>query len=125
MSSSTKNQAACNRIRSMHTLVDYWLRESVSTPQSLEFFILSKAVEISSGNKEQDYYDAMMIRNDQLLAVVEVFTQALAHIQVCSTLSPEQILISPDFIYFADKEVDTRIFETAVLFYDARRALGN
>jgi hypothetical protein len=114
---------AYKRIVNLHTTVDFWQQESVETAERFEFFIRTKAAEISSGNMDQDYYDALMIRNDQLLASCDVFSQCLDHIKACVTLPASEVITSPNFLFFADKDIDTLIYETAERYYEVRRSM--
>lgn len=118
-------QTSYAHIQNLQTLIDFWNRESVSTPERFEFFVLSKAVELSSGDKDRDYYNALMIRHDQLLAATIIFTQCLENIKACTGIPINQVIKSSEFIYFGEKETDARIFEMAKEFYKIRLELGN
>ncbi|MGI5828412.1 MAG: hypothetical protein ACOX6V_05325 [Patescibacteria group bacterium] len=127
LSSFTTNrtyQDACRRVLNLTNEIDFWIKECVSSEQHLEFFILSKASELNSGDKDRDYYNALLIRHDQLLAVTEVFKTALDNLKACSKLPSNCIIHSKEFEYFIEKDLKTRIFELAEEFYVTRKELG-
>ncbi len=52
-----------------------WIDANLLTPEHFENSIRSKAHDISSGNDLTDYYHALLIRHDQLLAARDVFRE--------------------------------------------------
>lgn len=122
------NQELCiNGVKEIEKTADQvkdWLKESVESSERLEFFILSKACEIASGDKEKDYYHAQFIRHDQLLAVVIVFGQAYEHILAMLELPSNKIYNSVHFNFFQEKSIEARIYEKAEQFYQVRKDIG-
>ncbi|NMC36183.1 hypothetical protein GYA49_04005 [Candidatus Beckwithbacteria bacterium] len=119
-SSNDSWKTSITEIKSLGKQIDFWINEAVSSPQRMEFFILQKATELSSGNQNKDYFLALMIRNDQLLAVVTVFQEAVEHIKNCLSFDVQTIFDSPDFNFFAQKSIEKRIFEMAEAYFQTR-----
>ena len=115
---------ACQAITTLDKQVQYWIKEGVETPQRFEFFILSKAAQLNSGDQNRDYYHAMLIRHDQLLAVNHVLGQAIKHITNCLKLPQQEIRNSDDFRFFYLRTIEERIFKTAQLIYKTRKSQG-
>lgn len=99
-------------------------RSSVQDKNSFDTFIITKAAEISSGDRSKDYFLAMKIRNDQLLASIYVYSEAYNHLTFCLELNAQDVLKHPSFIYFGEKNFDVRIYEVAQQFYQARLKLN-
>jgi hypothetical protein len=113
-------QRGIGEIQQLHNVIDGWIAENVDSPVRLEFVIQTKAREIASGDEQFDYYTAMMIRHDQLLAAVLVFEEALEHLALVIKYAPIRALTLEDIKYFAEKDLQTRVFETAELMYTLR-----
>ena len=117
-------QQGAQRILKLIEGIDFWIREGVSSPERFEFFVLSKATELSTGDTDKDYYHALMIRHDQLLAVTLVFKQALEELKECTKLEANQMMYSPHFQFFMESDIDSRIFTLAEQFFQIRRENG-
>ncbi len=112
--------SAINQIHSLPGHITHRIKENVDSPQAFELFIQLKAAEISSGDKMKDYFLAMKIRNDQLLACLYVYTQSITQLEFCISFLPSDVLQHPAFIYFGEKSIEDRIYEIAQKMYDSR-----
>lgn len=91
-----------------------WINDHVDSVERLEFSISSKAAELASGDDLHDYYMALTIRHDQLLACVEVLGDAVVKLGEIIKMNDNQaILESEAFGFFASKEMETYIYELA------------
>lgn len=123
------NNPACQKaiaeIKDLPTRLTNWLKDSVEDSSRFEIFVILKAGELSSGDKDYDYYYALMIRHDQLLAACSIFRQSLANIQsIFKVEDPKNIINDPAFTYFADYTFDEKIYLTAQNIFDARKKMG-
>lgn len=116
--------AACKEVLLLPKLIDYWEKESVESDQRFDFFIVSKASELASGDEVKDYYHALLIRHDQLLAVVEVFQEAINFLEEIVTNEIKYVPNSSQINFFSKWSVEKRIFITAENFYKLRKDLG-
>jgi hypothetical protein len=115
--------AAVNQICSLPSNVSSRINESVSSTQTFELFIKLKAAEISSNDKLRDYFLAMKIRNDQLLASMYVYTQSIVQLEFCLSYEPSNVLKHPSFVYFGETSIEDRVYEIAQKLYEARLKL--
>jgi hypothetical protein len=111
---------AIAQIKSLPKLIEDWIRESVSSTQRFEFFILSKAAELSSGDKDHDYFYALKIRNDQLLAFLYLCVEALNNMEVCVQQPIQEVFKMKEYKYFGKKLLTSRVFEIANLLCKTR-----
>ncbi len=111
---------AMERINQLHKEVESWINDNVDSPERFEFSIQAKATEISSGNQDYDYWAALTIRHDQLLAAVVIFEEALAKLSSLIHTEPAEAVNSPDLKYFAEHTSPERIFKAAEEIYQLR-----
>lgn len=124
ISNDYNQKIAISQIRLLPKTIDDWIKESVASKESFEFFILSKAAELSSGDKIKDYFYALKIRNDQLLAFLFVCTESLNNINICYQKAASEVLNLKEYRYFGEKEIKTRVFEIAEKLYQERVKIG-
>lgn len=108
------------KIKKLSKNLETWIGDSVVNQEKFNFCILTKALEIGSGNETYDYFQAQLIRHDQLLAVLLVFEESSKHLRELVKLKKEEIEESRHLLFFLDKTIDERIFELAVRFYELR-----
>jgi len=113
-------EEAFRNIFSLLDQIDLWYQKSVRDKPTFEFFIRSKAAELNSGDQIKDYYHALMIRHDQLLAVVFYFSQALFYLRQSLEKTPKHFFDSQSFKYFATCSSENQIYLVAELFYQVR-----
>lgn len=90
--------------------IETWIKTAVETPERFEMFIRTKAAEIKSGDKKNDYYWALKIRHDQLVALLTV-EQALVG-ALCTFVQKEVKLVLADSRIqgLKDYPVETQVF---------------
>jgi len=120
LSGNIQNQKAIEQILALPNSINLFIKDNVSSAQSFEFYIKSKAAEIGSNDPIKDYYLAMKIRNDQILAYIYVFSQSVNNINTCLLFKPHEILTQPSFLYFGINDIENYIYETAQKLYEAR-----
>jgi len=124
LSKDTQAISSINQIflisKSIKEIISQYLKDSYT----LELSIKLKAAEISSGDAKKDYYLAMKIRNDQLLAYLYVFSESLNMLDNCLLYQPQEILKHPSFLFFGIKSIDDRVYEIAQKLYETRIKLN-
>lgn len=90
--------------------LDTWVVTAIDSQERLDFFIRAKAAEISSGDAKRDYYWAMQIRHDQLVALVRVIELLLHHIKRFLQLEPSQVLEDPVFLGLVDYSIEEQVY---------------
>jgi len=112
---------AVNEIVTLDSQIQGWIDEHVDSDERIEFSIATKAAEISSGNEVYDYYYALMVRHDQLLACVEIFRQASEGLAQLAKMSDVgEMVDSSAFGFFVEKTISQHIYETAKIMYKMR-----
>lgn len=117
-----KWQFGISEMFSLTEQITGWLNDHVDSEERMEFSIASKAAEISSGNEMFDYFQAMLVRHDQLLACVEIFKEATKNLAELSKLSDiGEIVTHSSFEYFCEKSLSNHIYELAKIMYKMRQ----
>lgn len=120
LSGDNPNQEAIEQILILPNIINLFIKDNISNPQVFEFYIKSKAAEISSNDPAKDYYLAMKIRNDQVLAYIYVFSQCINNLEDCLLFKPHEVLSQSCFLYFGLKKVEDYVYEIADKLYQAR-----
>lgn len=114
-------QLAVGEIITLSDQIRGWINDHVDSDERMEFSIASKAAEISSGNEVYDYFHALMVRHDQLLACVEVFKEATENLAKITKLADVgEIIESEYFKFFTTKTISQHIYEFAKIMYKMR-----
>ncbi len=123
--SSDDRKPALNAIDQLIHLpefIDSWMATALDSPERFEFFVLAKAHELKSGNPDKDYFWAMQIRHDQLVALVTVVEMLLDKMKLWTSLRPEAILEDPIFSGLTQYNVEQQIFLEAERIYKSRES---
>ncbi len=117
-------QKGLDQIMALADTIRGWNAEHCESAERMEFSIASKAAELATGNDDQDYYTALTIRHDQLLACIQVMDEAIKNLGKLVKLdSMEEIIATEQFDWFVVKGIDTYIYERAREVYDLRNKL--
>jgi hypothetical protein len=99
-----------SQITHLSELVQSWINMSVESPERFECFITSKAKEINSGDEKRDYFWALQIRHDQLVAVVRVMETLIGHMQRWVEGEVESMLGDGVFLGLGKYGIDDQIY---------------
>lgn len=99
-----------NQIKNLPQYLNQWIETSVDSPERLEFFIGSKAEEIKSGDQQRDYFWALQIRHDQLVALVRVVSRLVNELNQWLQLEPKEIFQEPVFQGLLDFSIEDQIY---------------
>lgn len=114
------DKQAVNEISNLHELIEEWIGHFVDTPERLEFSVQTKAMEISSGDQQADYFYALTARHDQLLCAVEVFDRAVENLSDILQLPTDEAIKSGKLDFFRKQPVKELIFKLAGKVYEIR-----
>ena len=114
--------AIFDQILSLHEIIEAWITDHVDSPERFEFSVLSKAAEISSGNDDADYFNALIIRHDQLLAAVTVFETAVKYWQELLKMQPNEAIHSKQLTFFEENSIEGWIYACAQKMYALRNS---
>ena len=113
------------QIKGLHNFINIWLSSSVESLERFEFFIQAKAAEINSGDNLKDYFLALQMRHDQLVALVSVLNTLSKHMDHWVVMKPENVLNDPVFMGIAQYSIEDQIYLEAKKIYQARQKLLN
>lgn len=111
------------QIKSLPGYIDGWINLSVDTDERFEFFILTKAHELNSGDQAKDYFWALQIRHDQLVALVRVLDILLDKLKLWTELRPEAVFDDPVFAGLTDYGLEDQVYIEAEKVYKERTQL--
>lgn len=100
--------------------IDQWRRMAVDTPERFEFFVKVKAQEIASGDENHDYYWALQIRHDQLMALVTVVQLLVHYLREWVKTDPEVLLDDAVFLGLASRSLEEQIYLEAEAIHGRR-----
>lgn len=101
-----------------------WLSTAVESSERFEFFILSKAEEIASGDQQHDYFWALQIRHDQLVALVDVTDQWLIKMEKMVKKAPKSALTSSGLKPLIQRPIEEEIYLKAEEINQERKKLA-
>ena len=109
------------QIKELPAFISGWIQNSVETSERFEFFISTKAEEIQSGDQKHDYFWAMQIRHDQLIALLKVLETLLKHIKAWTLLEPEKVVEDSVFQGLKEYSIEDQIYLEAENIHRQRK----
>jgi hypothetical protein len=100
-----------------------WIETAVDSPERLDFFVLSKANELHSGDQKKDYFWALQIRHDQLVALVHVLELLLDKMNVWVWMEPSHLFDDPVFAGLTTCSIEQQVYLEAERIYHERQQL--
>lgn len=105
--------------------IETWIKTAVETPQTWEFFILTKAQEINSGDRDRDYFWALAIRRDQMVGLVRVLETLTTDIKVWVTKQPKDLVEDSVFLGLTEKNIEKQVYLEAEKVHRELESLDN
>jgi hypothetical protein len=99
-----------SQILRLGDFIDTWIHTAVDSPERLEFFVQVKATEIRSGDAHHDYFWALQIRHDQLVAMVKVLETLREVISKWVNMPPEKVINSGVFQGLTEYSVEDQMY---------------
>jgi hypothetical protein len=90
--------------------IETWIQSAVESKERFDFFVQAKASEIDGSDPDENYYKALGIRHDQLLALVRVLQVLVTLMQTWATIPIDNVLESPEFQGLLETPLETQIF---------------
>lgn len=103
--------------------IEMWIKTSVESPERFEFFVLAKANELKSGDEPHDYYWALQIRHDQLVALVRVLEILLDKMAIWVSQRPDQLFDDPVFSGLTEYGLEEQVYLEAEKVYQERQQI--
>ena len=98
------------QINGLPLFIETWIKTAVESPERFEMFIKIKAAEVGSGDEKHDYYEALLIRHDQLVALREVLGTLLKHIDRWLTMRAEEVVEDEVYVGLIDYSIEQQIY---------------
>lgn len=112
------------QVTSLVAYLEQWLNTALSDKEAFEMFIRHKAEEFQSGDVEHDFYEALLMRRDQLLAVTAEAELLTERIKVWMKLEAGVLVKEPEFIGLSSEPLEKRIYHTAQEIFRKRQNGG-
>lgn len=109
-----------NQIENVHQFIEGWITSAVESPERMDFFVLSKASELKTGDMNRDYFWALQIRHDQLVALVKVLRSLKIHMDKWIKLSPQDFVANPVYLGMIDYPIEEQVYIEAEKVYRER-----
>lgn len=103
--------------------IDTWIATALDSTERFDFFIMTKANELKTGDQQRDYYWALQIRHDQLVGLVRVMEMLLDKMKIWLSLRPKEVFGDPVFAGLTEYDVERQIYLEAERIYKERQAL--
>ena len=127
-SDEKEKQAYLNVLSQLRHLPDFikqWKVTAVDSEARFDFFVISKAEEIKSGNEKHDYFWALQIRHDQLVALVRMVDELMKHIREWVELPAKVVIEDAIFQGLTDYSLEDQIYLEAENIHKKRESMIN
>lgn len=119
----TKAVTTIRQLSSLPQFIQTWSDTAVESPERFDFFVLAKAHELKSGDQQKDYFWALQIRHDQLVALVRVLDMLLDKMKLWVSLKPHQLFDDPVFAGLTEYGLEDQVYLEAEKVYKERQQL--
>lgn len=102
-----------SQLKNLNHFVRGWRETAVDSDERMEFFIQSKAVEIKSGDEKKDYFWALQIRHDQLIALVKVVSDLVGWFEKWVKMPPAEVVKDESFQSLTRQSVEDQVYKEA------------
>ena len=109
-----------NQLTHLPHYIQMWVETSVDTSERFDFFVMTKAHELMSGDQSKDYFWALQIRHDQLMALVQVLTLLIGQMKMWVKKDANKLLDDPIFSGLTDMGIEDQVYLEAEKIYKER-----
>ncbi len=110
-------------LRGITHFIDEWMHTAVDTSERLDLFVRVKAAELLTGDQDKDYYWAMRIRHDQLVALCRVLTLLLDQVSTWVHQQATQVLEDAVFLGLTQYSLEQQVYLEAQQVHKERQRL--
>lgn len=123
-SEQEKALRAVDQLIGLPYYISTWIETAVDSAERFGFFVMTKAHELKSGEQDKDYFWALQIRHDQLVALVRVLEILLDTMKLWVSLRPEKVLDDPLFSGLTEFGLEEQVFLEAEKIYNERMKIA-
>lgn len=109
-----------SQLKSLPGFIDTYIQTALDSSERFELFVLVKAAELKSQDQNNDYFWALQIRHDQILALVNVIEKIKELLISWSKMEISKILKDKEFIKLADLSIEDQVYLEAEKVYKER-----
>lgn len=103
--------------------IDSYIKAALDSSERFELFVQVKAIELKSKNQRNDYFWALQIRHDQVVASVEVVEKIVKLVNSWSKMSVDEILKDKEYINLAHTSIEDQVYLEAERVYKERNKI--
>lgn len=103
--------------------IDAYIKTSLDSMERFELFVQIKALELISKDQQNDYFWALQIRHDQVVAVVEVIEKIVRLTNSWSSMSVDEILQDKEYVKLSYTSVEDQVYLEAERVYKERNKI--
>lgn len=111
------------QIENLKSYITGWKETSVSSEERFEFFVQTKASEIKSGDQMRDYFWALQIRHDQLVALVTVIGRLINQIEIWVKMKTSEVLDDPIYVGLGEYSLEDQVYLEAANIHKKRKKM--
>ena len=103
--------------------IDSYIKTALDSAERFEFFVQVKALELISKDQNNDYFWALQIRHDQVVAVVGVIEKIIRLVSSWSRMSVDEILSDEEYLKLAHTSIEDQVYLEAERVYKERNKI--
>jgi hypothetical protein len=111
------------QLTTLPEFIETWIKTAVETLETFDLFVMIKASEVKSGNKDGDYFWALAIRHDQLLGLTRVIKALTENLNRWVTMQPNEVMTDGVFWGISQYNIEKQIYLESEKVHQER--LGN
>jgi hypothetical protein len=103
--------------------IDSYIKTALDSSERFELFVQVKAVELKSKDQQHDYFWALQIRHDQVVAIVEVIEKIVRLVDSWSEMNAKDILEDEEYLKLAHTSIEDQVYLEAERVYKERNKI--
>lgn len=118
-----KYQKSQSQLLGLSGFIDSYIKTALDSAERFELFVQVKAIELLSKDQNNDYFWALQIRHDQVVAIVEVIEKIVRLVDSWSKMSVDEILKDEEYIKLAHTSIEEQVYLEAERVYKERNKI--
>ena len=119
----TKYRKSQSQLLGLCGFIDSYIKTALDSLERFELFVQVKAIELKSKDQQHDYFWALQIRHDQVVAVVEVVEKIVGLASSWSGMSVDKILKDEEYIKLTHTSIEDQVYLEAERVYKERNKI--
>ncbi|MFC1653979.1 hypothetical protein ACFL1M_03995 [Patescibacteria group bacterium] len=115
-----RSRKAESQAISLPSFIESYVKTALDSPERFDLFVKIKASELEGDDQEYNYFWALQIRHDQVLALVRAIEDVVGVVLELVKKSPNEALNNNDFLSLAESSIEDRVYVEAEKVYKER-----